>query len=138
MVLLIITPAVRLSAPGVDVSGWMEQWTLSPNYPVVDASVKVAKLPNGTSWASAVLKQRPVVPLAAPAPGWTNAAPAPGWTNGTVCDDASAASGRRWWLPIAYKSQGHTGVASPSKWEPMGSCATTVSLGSFGGEIRQF
>ena len=107
----------------------MEQWTLSPNYPVVDASVKVAKLPNGTSWASAVLKQRPVVPLAAPAPGWTN---------GTFCDDASAASGRRWWLPIAYKRQGHTGVASPSKWEPLGSCATTVSLGSFGGEIRQF
>ena len=121
---------------GVNVSAWMQQWTLSPNYPIVDASVKVVKLPNGTSLASILLKQQPIT---AARNGTGQSGGIPAGNSGWACDESLTSE--RWWVPVAYRRQvgsggGSGSPASPLKWDHMNSssCTTTIPLGAFGGE----
>ena len=114
----------------------MQQWTLSPNYPIVDASVKVVKLPNGTSLASILLKQQPIT-AALNGTGQNGGTPA--GNSGGACDESPASLGR-WWVPVAYRRQAGAGGGSGStpspKWDHMSSssCTTTIPWGAFGGE----
>ena len=80
-------------------SGWMRRWTLSPNYPVLDASIRVDRLPNGSSTAALQLRQRPIVlPASKAAPAATAvAAVAPS------CNDTTGVG--IWWVPISAKPE---------------------------------
>ena len=87
---------------GLDVSGWMRQWTLSPNYPVLDASIRVDRLPNGSSTAALKLRQSPVV-----LPAASSAAPAAAAAAAAsvvpFCNDTTGEG--LWWVPISAKPE---------------------------------
>ncbi len=95
----------------------MQQWTLSPNYPILEVDVELDQ----DAPAALTLRQRPLLP-----PGTSPSA------NGTCNESSSAAKGGagRWWLPVSAKHEGSALLPDPAHWLSMWNCTARMDLGT--------